>query len=323
MLNKWLIVGGAVILLLGFLVTYTFEHRENSRDKWTEEEFIHIVNKYYMDSSGKIKSYGTVGNEEYLLESMGLYMEWLSEHNRNKEIEKLVQTVQNEFVFYDSDETFLSWRIEKGKKESANAWIDDARILSVLGPGHPLFKDITEGLIKHQIKDGLIMDFYDWKQKAASERVVLSYGTIQNDWLPLEKMDDLYVEVSTMGAPFYPEYYSIIEKSFIKLDEVHMVDQLLIATELEKKELNNDEFWQWLKSEWKQHHLIAGRYDRSSKNGKGIESAAVYRIAAGLASLKGEDKLSEKWKDRGLQLVNQKDLKFDDIHFFDLISNAP
>jgi hypothetical protein len=87
--------------------------------------------------------------------------------------------------------------------------------------------------------------------------------------------------------------------------------------------LDNDDLWLWLTSEWEQKNLISGRYDRNSHEGNGIESGAVYGIAAQLASLKGEDDLSRDWKSRGFHVVNPNNENFEHIHFFDLIWNAP
>lgn len=322
MFNKWLIAVGLMTLLSGSVVACGVMQKDTEA-AWSEEEFIRIVHQYYMDDSGKIRSYGTEENEEYLLESMGLYMKWLSGHNREEEVQELRKTVQSEFAYEHASDVFLSWRVEGDQQASVNAWIDDARILSVLGPADPLFDKIADTLKKYQVQDGLIVDFYDWEQEAASERVVLSYGTSQEEVLRLTSMDRLYLEASTRSDPFYPEFYDVKEKKFIESDEVHMVDQLLIAIQLEKEKGDNHEFWQWLVSEWEKHQAISGRYDRNSHKGNGIESGAVYGIAAEWALLKGEEELAEKWKHKGFQLVNPKDHQFDQIHFFDLIWNAP
>jgi hypothetical protein len=136
-------------------------------------------------------------------------------------------------------------------------------------------------------------------------------------------MKDLYKKASSQGNPFYPEIYNIKEETFVRQEEVHLVDQLLTAIQLEKLNLNNDPFWSWLTTEWEKHHSISGRYDRKSQTGNEIESAAVYGFAAELAIMKGKSVLAREWAAKGFNLVNPKDRNFEDIHFFDLVWNAP
>ncbi|MEN2769163.1 hypothetical protein [Ornithinibacillus xuwenensis] len=323
MSKKWIIhVMTTLVLCIIVSVVYYLNHTEQ-RDEMSEETFMKIVSTYYLDSSGKIRSYGTTDNDEYLLESIGLYMSWLQKHEKTEELASFIETVTNEFLVHQGNAAFLSWKIEGNQKLSSNAWIDDARILSILGPKHSLSKDIISTIEKYQVYDGLIMDFYDWEQKQASQRVVFSYGSGDDTPISIKKMDDLYHTVSESSDLFFPEFYDVTNKDFIAMEEVHMVDQLLIAIQLEKTGLDNDEFWTWLQTEWENNNLISGKYNRSSRLGNQIESGAVYGIAAALATLKNDDNLSNAWKQRGQQLVYDANNGYEDIHFFDLIWNAP
>lgn len=319
--KRWLLVGGGAALLAAWMLFYI--GKPEPAPCWSEEEFITIVSDHYMDPSGKIRSYGTEENGEYLLESMGLYMEWLDKHHRTGELHKLVTVVEDEFSVQQETATFLSWKIEGDEQASVNAWIDDARMLSVLGTAHPLSEALLGTIKRYQVKDGFIMDFYDWGRQVASERVALSYGTLRLEGLPLKPMEALYAQVSARNAPFYPEFYDLRSNHFVEMETAHMVDQLLIATELEKKGISNEKFWHWLQSEWAQNGMISGRYDRLTQQGNNAESGAVYGIAAALAALKDEQALAKKWKERGFRLIAMESGHFERVHFFDLIWNAP
>jgi ferric iron reductase protein FhuF len=89
MIKKWMIIGGVISICILFSIYYynTSNHKKTD-EKWTEKEFMTIVNKHYMEPNGMIKSYGSVENKEYLLESLGLYMIWLWEHNQDKQVKK-------------------------------------------------------------------------------------------------------------------------------------------------------------------------------------------------------------------------------------------
>lgn len=289
------------------------------QQSWTPEAFQEIVEQHYLTDSGKIRSYGTPENEQYLLESTGLYMEWLDEQQLNDELSKQVETVEREFLVKVNGDSFLSWVIEGKEKANSNAWIDDARVAEYL----PFGQNIIHSIEKNQMTNGMIADFYDWEQQQGSNRVVLSYGMSDIEGLNADAMEQLYQQVAATEEVFYDEYYDIEESVFEQADEVHMVDQLLIALELEKLGLENERFWEWLQQEWDSAGAISGRYDRGNLKGNGEESGAVYGIAAELAYKKGNTELSEQWGSRGQDLVYRETGNYDDVHFFDLVWNAP
>ncbi|KIL46705.1 hypothetical protein KP77_28320 [Jeotgalibacillus alimentarius] len=286
---------------------------------WSSESFQDIVETHYMTDSGKIRSYGTNENEQFLLESTGLYVQWLADQELLEDVEIQLDVIEREFFVEENDKQFLAWKIEGQERAQTTAWIDDARVLPYMTNKDRLIQSIN----KNQVKDGMVADFYDWAQQQSSNRVVLSYGMEEFDGLNLEGMQQLYEKIAQAEGTFYDEFYLIEEEQFEKADEVHMVDQLLIALELEELNLSNDQFWNWLQNEWETEGSISGRYDRNSLKGNLVESGAVYGIAAELAMQKSESELAEKWKQRGFELVYRENGDYGDVHFFDLVWNAP
>ncbi|KIL53460.1 hypothetical protein KP77_04360 [Jeotgalibacillus alimentarius] len=208
-------------------------------------------------------------------------------------------------------------QIEKDEKANANSWIDDRRVMGYLSYNESIIQTIK----KYQMTDGMTADFYDWKQQQSSNRVVLSYGTENISELHADSMKKLYQQIAQSGQIFKNEYYNIEHEEFEQADEVHMVDQLLIALELEKLDFENKHFWEWLQQEWSTKGAISGRYERKTLEGNDKESGAVYGIAAKLAREKERTDLVEEWRARGQSLVYNKD--YANVHFFDLIWNAP
>ncbi|WEG16723.1 hypothetical protein PQ478_19795 [Alkalihalophilus pseudofirmus] len=308
------------LFLVFFVLLLTFN--ASNKTGWGKDYFLDILTDHYLEESGKIRSYGTKKNTEYLLESNGLYMNWLKSQELTEEIYKQKQTIYQYFLVEKGDDAFLAWKLDGNKEANVNAWIDDRRIIEVLGPDDNLTQKIKRSIFKHQIKDSYISDFYDWELKVKSSRVILSYGT-NIDIFPQLDMKELYYEISHNDEVFYPELYDLSSQSFSENKEVHMVDQLLIAIELEQLQLNTDPFWNWLVAEWKEHNMISGRYNRNTLVGNKIESGAVYGIASLYATIRNEAFYSQHWKHRGVDIVWKPDGNYEDVHFFDLIWNAP
>lgn len=286
---------------------------------WSAESFHDIAETHYLTDYGKIRSYGMDESEQYLLESTGLYIQWLANQQLAEEVANQLHVIEREFLVENNGEQFLAWKIEGQEPARTNAWIDDARVLPYMENKAHVIQSIEE----NQVKDGMVADFYDWEHQQSSNRVVLSYGMEEFEDLNLGGMKQLYKKAAQADHIFYDEFYLIEEENFDQADEVHMVDQLLIALELEELSLSDDQFWNWLQNEWETERSISGRYDRNQLKGNSIESGAVYGIAAELARQKGNSELAEEWKQRGFDLVYRSDGDYGEVHFFDLIWNAP
>ncbi|WP_416147618.1 hypothetical protein ACM26V_15430 [Salipaludibacillus sp. HK11] len=310
------IIGGTVILF------FIFWGRDDSLS-WTADDFNQIVKTHYLTEDGLIRSYGIDSNDHYLSESSGLYMKWLQDNHFEELLKVQISNLSSYFLVEKNNDYFLSWEINNDEEATANAWIDDIRIIDVLGSENAIALKLVESIKKYQIQNGMISDFYDWKQDAASDRVVLSYGSSDNPEFNLPSMDTVFQLATERETTFFPEQYKFDSKKFEEASVVHMVDQLLIAIELEKEGESIDKFWTFLINQWNQEGIISGRFDREGLEGNMIESGSVYGIASKLAQIRGEDEIAGEWKNRGIEIVYQKDEDYSDVHFFDLIWIAP
>lgn len=289
---------------------------------WTIGYFNEIIDEHYLSETGLVRSYGTSVNQEYLSESMSLYLLWLQNSNQLERYNVAQSDFKKHFLKQNPAGEYISWRIDEKEPSQVNALIDDRRVLenSLLDPVHTA--DIVESYQKNQVQDGFASDFYDFEYLEASERVVLSYGipTFLEDPDP---MKTIYEKATKQARPFFPENYLILEKKFVENETVHLIDQLLIALEMEKYGFVTTEFKRFLLSEWKEHHKLYGRYNRQSLNFEDVESASVYALASYYATEIGEKELAVRWFDEGKTLLSNTIEDTSKVHFFDLIWYAP
>lgn len=113
MKKAWLLV----IMVPLFLSSCTSKVDERT---WTKQQFIDIVEQHYInDKTGTIRTYGTTDNEEYLLESMGLYYAWLVKVGEQQKAQKIEQAIFSQFAHQKQQQLFLSWRIENTEKATS------------------------------------------------------------------------------------------------------------------------------------------------------------------------------------------------------------
>lgn len=310
----------AILLVIASVI---FGMRWHTMSKeWTPREFIALVEKHYVSEEGPIRSYGTPENDEYLSESIGLYMNWLSDHKEEERLDQMMSVLKEKFFESNQGNLFVSWRISSNDKAFANASIDDARIAEVMASTDENATRLKETYNETQIVQGLVHDFYDWSVKKSSGRVVMSYGIpefIEDE----EKMVELYEEIAGSHDPFFPEAYLTESKTWKSNEKIHLVDQLLIALQLEKLELDNEKFYRFIRNDWQEDGKLSGNFDRITLEGGALESASVYALAAELANNKGDIDVANSWRERGLKLVTPEDGDYSKIHFFDLIWYAP
>lgn len=239
-----------------------------------------LVDSHYVNDEGVIHAYPDDEKSEYLSESIGLYMQYLLQINDEQQFRKQVKILKDRFLVTVDGQSFVPWRLYETAK--VNALIDDIRIASVLESASETFDDPAFEVLAEQIRssiesqqhqDGIAVDYYDWSYGLAGKRLTLSY-----------LIDDLTVNTNSFNMLktgeekiFFPEYYDFEEKRYMASDEVHMIDQLLIAINRFDQGVPSPEFDRWLKAEWEEKGMLAGRFDR--KTGLPTveyESLAVY-----------------------------------------------
>lgn len=280
------------------------------------------VNDSYMNDQKLIHAYPNEITSEYLSESIGLYMEYLVLIDDNQSFQEQYEILTHQFIDRQAENTFIQWRLDTNS--TTNALIDDLRIISSLEKAAEQFdnkaylkfaEELSKSITNLQNNNGFTVDFYDWKHHLPAKRVTLSY--LEDTDLLLEKTVKLLVEVSDAEV-FFPEYYDVSEQIYMKSEEIHMIDQLLIAINLGKEGIKSEVFQEWIVAAWIEEGRVYGRYDREFQDATvEYESLAVYYYLHEYFLLIGEEVLAKEVKMHVNTLVESDILK--NAHFFDYI----
>lgn len=280
------------------------------------------VEKNYTNADGLIHAYPTEQDSEYLSETLGLYMEYLTLVEDEENFSKQVEQLKSHFLAQENGHSFIRWRLSENA--STNALIDDIRIIKALEQASDIFGNeeyrtladkLSEAVSSVQSEGSYTVDFYDWSLEMPAQRLTLSYlddnGAITAE--SYEVLDN--VKASEV---FFPEYYDTAAERYISSNEVHMIDQLLIALNREKSGQPSEQFAEWLKEEWNRKQKLYGRYDRQTlKATVDYESLAVYYYLHAYFSTLGETELADEVFQHIKEIA--ADGMLDNAHFFDFI----
>lgn len=317
---------GCVVILIGAAAVYLYIQLGGKRDDDPVEKTKRVVEmRYTNDETGMIHAYLDKMDSQYLSESAGLYMEYLVKANDKEAFATFFDAFKKPFLMEKDGHLFIKWELKKDTH--VNALIDDLRIAAALDKAAELFsepvyastaKQIVGGIRNNQFKDGIPADFYDWKYGEQAQRITLSYLTgeffryFAKDGKGQELLQQAYSEDET----FFPEYYDMKKQEYIAQPEVHMVDQLLIASNRMHVNIQSPDFLSWLKANWQQKQKIYGRYARDSgKPAVKYESLAVYYYMQQYLDQAREPDMAEAVRDRMKKIAPARVGK--DSHFFD------
>ncbi|ADH98415.1 hypothetical protein [Salisediminibacterium selenitireducens] len=316
----WLPVTLMALIIAGIAITVYWGEREAFMDR---EMWFGIVEDSYTSPTGLIRTYGRAPEEQYLSETVGLYLKQALHAEDETRFMKQVDVLKDEWLVWQEDDVFIPWKLKNGEKATVNALIDDLRIISVLREGAAFFQDaaleeLAEDLFAtierlQLTEEGWLADFYDWTYGLSSERLILSYGQATQT----QAYTTILREAADRMDPFIPLIYDRTEGTFLPQEEVHMVDQFLILIEMERQGLDTASFHEWLNQEWTNEGVISGRFRSADSSGNGIESVSVYVLMMTYAELRGDRDLADVADKRRTALSASFD-NFEDVHFFDL-----
>ncbi|MET3683249.1 hypothetical protein ABID56_001340 [Alkalibacillus flavidus] len=302
-------VGGAFFML---------NQEEPSTKKFIENNFI--------NQDEKIKTY--IKEKEFLTESIGFYMQFLLQTNQEKAFQQQTRIVQE-----ISQGGFVPWRSQDAH---SNASVDDLRIMKSLYEGankwdgkyETTANEIKSFLKEHQMKDNLIVDFYDMNSEKASEEVHLSYIDAEAlDYFdpPIKEAHEKLLR-KVKDEVYFPEVYQVDSEKFKYQSEVNMIDQSLIALNSSLLGFQPDSFFAFVEEEMRETGRIYGRYDRSTR-----EPTVTYESPSVYAFLTMTYIENENLNDARTFYERMKELQTDDggykssddnAHFFDNILPA-
>ena len=285
-----------------------------------------VVSEKYMNEDGQIHAYPYQRNSQYLSESLGLYMNYLCLVRDQQGFEEQYMSLVNHFIVQKDEEYYINWVLQEGT--TVNALIDDIRIIDSLNQAGEIFHEekyriLAEQLLNtirtRQIFAGLYTDFYDWSLDLPASRITLSYMTSEFfQYLPnAERNKQLFKQIKRTSI-FFPEYFDLQKNQWVSAEEAHMVDQLLIALNMERSGIE-PYFKNWVIAEWKAEKMIYGRYDKQLLQPTvSHESLAVYYYLYNYFLEIKERKLAREVFERAEQLASLAAQK-DERHFFDFI----
>lgn len=285
-----------------------------------------VVKEQYTNEEGLIHAYPLQEDSEYLSESIGLYMEYLVLTEDEERFSEQYEILMNDYLIQQKDFSYIRWILKKDTK--VNALIDDVRIVSALKNASTLFNEpkyaesanqLTLAITDNQQSNGYTVDFYDWSLNLPAKRITLSYLTSEffQSTTDNENMKSLLKELDD-AIIFFPEYFDVEKNDYIKSDEVHMIDQLLIAINRENLGYPSERFKSWSLNEWKDNGRIYGRYDRQTRNASvTYESLAVYYYLNAYFQKINEPGLAKEVQEHAEMLASGSTIE--EAHFFDYI----
>ncbi|HLR09952.1 MAG TPA: lipoprotein YdaJ [Sporosarcina sp.] len=290
----------------------------------------HFIREHLQVDNGQLQTNLTDRKNEFLSESMGLWMAYLLEKNDRVQFHEQVNILQDIFLTKDH---LVIWEIKDGQAASANAFIDDLRIVDLLyqagekwayAPYTNLANQMAKALNSYQTEKHYLVDFIDVHSKKRGKSVTLSYimpsgldqmrQAQQLHETTYTTMKTLLVNAPLSTSHLYPQSYDIVTEQYMYDEEVNMIDQFYIAYHLAQWNEDISSFVSMAKELFERADgKIFGRYDHSSKDPiVTYESAAVYGLAILMCLEIDDDVFAQQLYDRMKTLqYNDQNAKLD------------
>lgn len=272
-----------------------------------------VVVKEMVNKNGLVKTDLTKRKTEYLAESQGLLMLYFVMSDDRENFDKSFRALKQSFLLPSN---VLSWQIIDNKTSQTNALIDDFRVIEALYKAQLKWRNqeqqsfltaLIEGNKKYTMKNGYFVDFGHQDEIGKASVLTLSYAdplVFRLMELPseqLEKNTDIIRNALQDKNGLYAKKYELKNNRYQFDDEVHMVDQLLTAINVENAGVSTESFHDRLKDLVGKSGKLYGQYDRKTMEPVvSFESPAVYSYAI-LYSRLIKDKSIEKLFENNLQ----------------------
>lgn len=287
------------------------------------EEFIQ---KYLIQENGRIQTNLTDRTNNYLSESVGLWMQYLVEIDSFNQFHNQVEVLRHYFLTKDN---LIAWEQNGEEKATVNAAIDDLRIVDALFNAGERWKkptytklaqQIGESFVSIQMKNKLMVDYVDLKSKKQSNEVTISYiipsgfdhlqsaGLISSDVYETNRNLLLKAPLSKNG--FYPKYYDVEKATYYYDEEINLIDQLYVGYHLSQWKGNTDKLMKCLKIAFDTNGgKLFGRYDAETlKPTVNYEAASVYALGILFSLERGDKKFAQQLYNR-MQILQQSNKK--------------
>ncbi|MGE7932965.1 hypothetical protein [Viridibacillus arvi] len=285
-----------------------------------------FTQKYLIQKDGRIRTNLTDRTDNYLSESVGLWMQYLVERDSYNQFHNQVEVLRSYFLTNDN---LITWELNGEEKAATNAAIDDLRIVDALFNAgerwnNPAYTKIAqrlgESFVSVQLKDHLMVDYVDLKSKKQSNEVTLSYiipsgfehlqgaGLISSD--VYEANRNLLLKAPLSKNAFYPKYYDVEKATYYYDEEINLIDQLYVGYHSSQWKGNTDNLMKFLKMDFATNGgKLFGRYDAETlRPTVNYEAPSVYALAILFSLERGDKKFAQQLYNR-MRILQQSNKK--------------
>lgn len=276
-----------------------------------------VVLNEMITENGLVKTDLDKRQNEYLAESQGLLMLYFVLNDEKENFNQAFIALKQAFLLPSN---ILSWQITGEERSATNALIDDFRVIEALQKAllkwpnkeqQSFLNDLIEGNKKYSMKDGYFVDFGHQEKMERASVLTLSYADplafqlmdLTNE--QLKKNTKIIREAPQDTNGFYAKKFELKGKTYQFDEEIHMVDQLLTAINVENAGVSTEKFHQHLSTLIKHSGKLYGQYDqRTLEPLVSYESPAVYSYAILYSRLINDQTLENELNEHLQQLKN-------------------
>ncbi len=276
-------------------------HLKELEKKVSEKDLIKFLRERFIDKRGLIIS--EIRNNKpsnySLLESYGELMEYALQKKEQKLFDILLRNIKKYFL---SQEGYLYWRINRKtlRPDNATALIDSLRILYNLVSAYENFRKeeylkeaqkIADGILKYNTFREYFLDTYDGTSKKKIFKISLFYldlEKIKKISLYLPEFKKYYSSAKNIlegytktHSPFFPKEYDYISKKYIFTENINILEQVLIALNMENKK-NIDNFLNFNNMELYKNGKIYSYYHLKGEKIVNNEDPTIYSLISRL-----------------------------------------
>ncbi|GKV66527.1 MULTISPECIES: glycosyl hydrolase family 8 [unclassified Sporosarcina] len=285
----------AVMILVSLAICGAWVLMESKESRKPKEALAaeQFIQKYLMKEDGRMQTDLLDQKDTYLSETVGLWMDYLLEKNDYAQFHDTVDMLRNYFF---TEDYLIYWELRGQKEATANAFIDDLRIMTALYRAgeqwnHRAYTQLAEKMetsfLRYQVRNGWFIDHIDLNSKHQGDTITLSYiipdGFERMQELPEEwhnQTKQLLVDAPVSPHGFYPKSYQTLTGTFSFDKEINLIDQFYVGYHRAQWGGDVTPLLDFAKSAFAKDGKLYGRYGLD--NGEPsveFEAAAVYALA--------------------------------------------
>ena len=256
-----------------------------------------FIQKNLLEEDGRMRTNITNRQDEYLSETVGLWMDYLIAKNDWAGFDEQVKMMETYFL---TKERLVVWELKGNEKAPANAFIDDLRIVNALYTAgeqwnYPTYTKLADkmskSLVRYQTSEDLMVDYINLENKDQGTDITISYiipqgfdRMKQHGHLPVKTYaatKRVLLEAPYSTADLFPKTYHISTGEYSYDQEVNMIDQFYVGYHRAQWNADVSRLLNFAKDAFEaENGKLFGRYNSETKEPTvTYESVAVYALA--------------------------------------------